>query len=297
MGKKNKEKSTFSKVLKENRKKIDIIVSPSDGSTKTLAEITDESIEAITGTPIESLVPVTVTEAAESSVNDLQYTAIRTTYTDALYSLYEMGIKTGQKQTLIIPLTSDAAEDLEQDDRFADILDALRKTTNLEMIWDDMPRKVFKRAAAWSVDDSGDPMFVIRIPNVCMFYSSIQKNVANSPLLFDLIVAITNVSTKSLRKAKKAGSDRFSEFQESFTTNLVKIMANFGASSVHVPLWMEFFADEEEAAVSWVNALKAGKPATLKRFSFATPDAITLLSFNRNLIENINSKECGMKVV
>lgn len=295
MGKKNKD--AFSKVLKENRKKIEIVVNSQDGETKTLAEMTDESIAAITGTPIESLVPVTVTEAAENSVNDLQYTAIRTTYTDALYSLYEMGIKTGQKQTLLVPLTSDAVGELEEDENFHDILYALWKNTNLCLIWEEIPRKIMKRAEAWASDESGDPMFVIRIPNICMFYSTIQKNVAASPLMFDLIIAITNVSAKSLKKAKKSGSDRFSEFQKDFATSMVKIINNFGASSVHTPLWLRFFADEEDAAVSWVDALKAAKPATLKRLSFATPDAVTLLSFNRNLIENVNTKECGMKVV
>lgn len=294
--KKDKDRSSFSKVLKENKKKIKVIVD-SSSDEKTLQDVTDASIEGIVGTPIDSMVPITVTEAAESSVNDLPYTAIRTTYTDSLYSLYEMGIKTGQKQTLIIPLASNAVEDLDGDPNLSEIIYALKKSSNIGMIWDEFPRKIVKRAQAWADDEGGDTMFVIRIPNVCMFFNSIPRNKAARPLVFDIIIAITNASTKSLKRAKKMQEDNIETFSATFASDLVKVIGNFGASSVHIPVWLDFYRNEDAASSAWVEALKEGKPSTLKRLSFATPDAVTLLSFNRGLIEGINKTDCGMKIV
>lgn len=297
--KKDKSSNDFSKVLKENKKKIEVIIG--DAAERTLQEITDESIESITGTEIGSMIPITVTEAASAAVTDLPYTAIRTTYTDCLYSLYEMGIKTGQKQTLVVPLTSDATDDLEVDWRFGDILDALRKSTNIDMIWDDFPKKIMKKAATWAEDDNGDIAFVIRIPNVLMFYKSISKNKPSKPLVLDILAVITNASSKSIKKAKKNGMhDKMEEFSDRFAEAIVKTLGNYGVSSAHVPLWNEFYDIETgtAAANAWARALKESKPETLKRLSFATPDAVTLLEFNRHLIENINVDGVnGMKVV
>lgn len=296
MGKKH-DKHEFSKVLKENKKKITVTFDTWGDEEKTLQEVTDASIEGIVGTPIESMVPITVTEAADSSVNDLPYLAIRTTYTDSLYSLYEMGIKTGQKQTLVVPLTSDACDDLEEDAEFSEILFALKKSTNISMIWDEFPRKVMKRAQSWKDDSSGDEMFVIRIPNICMFYNSIPKNKATRPLVFDILVVIPNASAKSLKKARKLQEDNIEIFSNTFTSNIMRVLGNYGVSSAHVPVWTEFYRNETTAAEAWIAALKGSKPSTLKRLSFATPDATTLLTFNRVLIDGVNSADCGMKVV
>lgn len=295
--KKNKDKPEFSRILRENKKKITVSMGGVWDEPHTLQEVTDESIEGIVGTPIDSMVPITVTEAAESAVNDLPYTAVRTTYTDSLYSLYEMGIKTGQKQTLVVPLVSDAAEELTDDPKMDTILYALNKSTNIGMIWDEFPKKVLKRAQAWADDESGDNMFVIRIPNICMFYNSIPKNKAALPLVFDMIIVISNASAKSLKKVRKSEDDRIETFSSAFTSGIIKVLGNFGVSSAHIPLWMEFYRNDDLAGKAWVDALKESKPNTLKRISFATPDAVTLLTFNRVMIEGVNSSDCGMKVV
>ena len=55
-----KKKGSFGKVLKENAKKIRIAVGD---ETKSVAEMTEDTIGAITASPVDGVIPVSSAEA------------------------------------------------------------------------------------------------------------------------------------------------------------------------------------------------------------------------------------------
>lgn len=292
----------FQKVLSENQKKIKVQVEGWD-EPKTLGEAVDETVEAVTASAIDALIPVSVTEAAENAVNDLPYMAVMTHYTDVVYSMYEVGLKSmGRKQTMVIPLSADAAEDIDGSDRWIRVLESFKKNTNIGMVMERIPKKVWKKAAAWADDRDGGRAFVIRIPNLLMFPKNIRKNEVTNPMLFDLLFLFVNVSEKSMKKAKKKGLDEFNEFTKDLITDAVKALENFGASSVHFPLWDEFFSDAYDLARMWGDILTdtdtATKPKSLKRLVFSTSNPNLLICFNQELARVVNGNEgSGVRVV
>lgn len=299
MSKKGKTNS-FAKALRENQKKINVMVEGWE-EEKSLAEVTEETVNGIIATPISGMIPVTITEAVENALNDLPYLAISTLYTEAVYSAYELGMKNlGKRQTLIVPLTADAADDPFVDQRFSSVIDVLQKNTNIGLVLDEMPKKVFKKVRLWAEDENAGRMFIIRIPNLMMFHDNIVKGKTATPVLFDLVVLFTNATSKALRKAKKKSPDDFKDFTTDFVKDTISVVRNFGASSVHIPLWQEFYPDEYEAARIWAAQLTddANKVQTLKRLVFSTTDPNYLISFNQETARIINGDEGnGMRVV
>lgn len=294
-------KNTFSKALRENQKRINVKLPGSDEEIR-LVDATERSVEGISATPIDAMMPITAPEILENADTDLPYLAIRTSYTESVFSLYEMGIKSpaGRKQTIVVPLTLDAADDLWGDAnvRLNSVVDILRRNTNIALIVDKFPKKVLKRVSSWADDEESARMFVIRIPNILMFHENVVKKQVATPFAFDLVIVITNTKEKSLRKAKKRDKDTFDKFSEIFVRDIAAVLENFAISSVHFPLWGEFYRDPYVAAHIWAAGLAEKKTPVLKRVIFATPDPEYLICFNQEAIRTINNDEGnGMRVV
>jgi hypothetical protein len=297
MGKKKDKDKSFTNALDDNKKKIN--VQPIGWTEpKTLAEAIDDSVEKTTSCSINAMIPVSVTESAENQP-DLPYLAITTCYTDSIYSLYELGFKSqGVKQTLVVPLLRDSADDIFEDERLDAVIRALSRNTNIALVIDELPKKTWKKLKEWANDDDGGNMFVIRIPNLLMFHENVKKNEVTTPSLFDVLITVSNVSSKSLKKAKKSSDEAIDDWTKAFTTDVVSIFDNFGVGSAHVPLWKEFFRDPYVAAHKWAASLTEGKHSCLKRLTFSTTEPTLLTSFNGEMTRILNGDEGnGMRVI
>lgn len=313
MGKKKDKKKDFGSILEANAKKIKIEV-PGWEQIENVADMIQVSVSGTTACPLDAMIPATVTECAKSAL-DLPYMAISTNYTQHVYSMYELGIKSQHIQTLVVPLYSDAAEGLLKNDRFSDLYDTMCKYTDIALVYDEVQKKISKKLESWADEEGGCPMFVIRIPNLLMFHESIKKDVVSKPVLFDLIIIVSNASKKTLKKLKKeqkpssdgvfaninSRRDMFDEYSIDFINGLLSVIDNYGSSSVHIPLWEEFYYDAYMAAVYWASRLiETSKNRTgLKRLVFSTSDPKYLIEFNNNITSFINKDAdgYGMRVV
>lgn len=311
MGKKNKDKfkgKAFGTILDAHSKKIRVQGANWD-SPKTIAECVEETLAGITACPSDSLIPIGVTETAENALS-LPYLAISSQYTQHVYSMYESGMKSQSKQTIIIPLCSDAAEGLKHNKTFMDAYETMASCTNIELVFSEIPKKVWKKLAAWADEDGGARMFVIRIPNLLMFHESVKKDEVAKPIVFDLIITVSNVTEKSLKKAKKnsvtsiSGArkepDQFDMFIDDFVRDTLSVIDNYGASAAHFPLMDNFYHDAFDAAIHWAARLtETSKSRTaLKRLVFSTKEPKFLIEFNNNMTSLINKDEgCGMRVI
>ena len=252
MSKKNK-LPNFGKMLKENQKKILVSLK---GEDKKLSEVTEESVNGIVCTALSSVVPVSVTEAAENSVPGVKKITATTSYAQTAWSVYENALKNGEiKQTMLIMVP---ASD------FGDILNGaspdmepLYSRSNIEMILNKFPEKMLKRVNKWSESTDQIPdMFVVKIPNVVLFTDSIRKNVTCSSKVFDVVICLIK-SDKSLKKLKKKDMDEFNKTVDFAVSKTINILKDLGSSCIHMNIDERFISDPHDYAAVWAKYLLA----------------------------------------
>ena len=282
MSKKNK-LPNFGKMLKENQKKILVSLK---GEDKKLSEVTEESVNGIVCTALSSVVPVSVTEAAENSVPGVKKITATTSYAQTAWSVYENALKNGEiKQTMLIMVP---ASD------FGDILNGaspdmepLYSRSNIEMILNKFPEKMLKRVNKWSesIDQIPD-MFVVKIPNVVLFTDSIRKNVTCSSKVFDVVICLIK-SDKSLKKLKKKDMDEFNKTVDFAVSKTINILKDLGSSCIHMNIDERFISDPHDYAAVWAKYLLAEMTnGIIASFTFCTTDTDTLVSFNDQLTKS-----------
>lgn len=282
MSKKNK-LPNFSKMLKENQKKIIVSVK---GEEKKLSDITDDSVEGIVCTALSSVVPVSVTEAAENSVPGVKKLSASTSYAQTAWSVYENALKNGDiKQTMLIMApVSDFAEILSG---VSEDLEPLESRSNIEMILDKFPEKMTKRIAKWSeTTDQIPDLFVVKIPNVVLFTDSIKKNETCSSKTFDIVICLAK-SAKSLKKLKKKDKEQFDETVDFIVSKTIKVLKDLGSSCVHTNIDERFVSDPHDYADVWAkHLLEEMNSGIIANFTFCTTDTDTLVSFNDQLTKS-----------
>lgn len=270
----------FSKMLKENEKKILVSVK---GEEMKLSVVTDASVNDIICTALESVVPVSVTEAAENSVPGVKKISASTSYAQTAWSLYENALKNGDiKQTmLILAPVSDFKDIL---NGVSSELESLYSRTNIEMIMENFPEKLAKRVSKWSEEKNQIPdMFVVKIPNIVLFTESIRKNEPCASKLFDLVICLVK-SEKSLKKLKKKDKDEFTKTVDFAVSKSINILKDLGSSCVHVTIDDRFMDDPHDYADIWSkHLLEDASKGIISNVTFCTTDTDTLVSFNNTL--------------
>ena len=280
MSKKGKTVS-FSKMLKENEKKILVTVK---GEEMKLSAATSASVDGIICTSLDSVVPVSVSEAAENSVPGVKKVSVQTSYAQTAWSLYENALKSGDiKQTMLIMTPESDIDDVLSGD-YAD-LEPLYGRTNIQMIMDAIPEKLVKRITKWhNAEKKMDlDMFIVKIPNVILFTDSIKKNVPCSTKVFDLVFCFVR-TPKSLKKLAKKDVEKFDEAVEFSVARTISVLKDFGSSCVHTTIDDRFMIDPHDYAEVWAkNLIAESEKGIISNFTFCTTDTDTLVSFNNQI--------------
>lgn len=280
MSKKGKTPS-FNKMLKENEKKILVNVK---GDEMKLSAATTASVDSIVCTSLDSVVPVSVSEAAENSVPGVKKIAVTTSYAQTAWSLYENALKNGDiKQTMLILAPESDIDDVFSGDY--EELEPLLGRTNIQMILDNIPEKLVKRVKKWyDGENSKVPdMFIVKIPNVILFTDSIKKNVPCNSKLIDIVVCFVR-SGKSLKKLGKKDKEKFDEIIDFTVSKAISVLKDFGSSCVHTMLDERFMVDAHDYADVWAKYLLEEKgKGIISSVTFCTVDTDTLVSFNNQI--------------
>lgn len=292
MGKKNKEKTSFSKMLKENQKVIR--VATNDGEEKDLATLTSETLENLVASPLDGMIPVSSSEAAENAVKGATKLSISTAYAQSVFSMYEFALKYyGTKQTLVVTVSEKDVEDIW--DANAQAYGPLKDRSNLKLVLDKFPEKAKKKVMNWAEEDCVPALFVIRIPNLVVFHGDIKKNAVSKAKFFDLVIEVIR-SGKPMPKLKKKRPDEFARISQFVVDSTVRVLKEFGASCAHIPLNKDLYDDPHDYATMWCKALVDEKNNLLTRVVFCTPDPDELVSFNAQLTEDM-LKMVGFDIV
>ena len=284
---KNKKSKDFTKMLKENQKKITVMVKD---ERKTVQQLVNESVEGIVATSLGGIMPVSAAEAVESSLPDSKGLAISAHYSSAVYSMYQFILKNKDaKQTLIITLPSSV---INEDDSISDMIkgeegefDGLSDRSDLDLVLDKIPEKQKKRLVKWAEEKGNTDIFVLKIPNLLLFHDVIKKKEPSKANLYDLVVQFVRTD-KSLKKIKKKDNEQFREISKFICEKSVSVMKDFGVSCAHIYIDPRYFIDVHDYAHDWAEALSNGiseKNKILNRIIFCTPEPDTLVSFNQQL--------------
>lgn len=291
MGKKEKEKSNFSKMLKENQKAIRILTN--DGE-KDLADLTNATVEALIASPLDGMIPVPSSEAAENAVAGASSLCISTAYAENVFSMYEFTLKYSKtKQTLIVPVSEKDIEDI-WDANYSGY-GPLKDRSNLKLVLDKFPEKAKKKLANWAEEGEIPALFVIRIPNLVLFHGDIKKNAVSKARFFDLVIEVVR-SGKSMTKLKKKKPEEFATVSKFVVDSTVRVLKEFGVSCAHIPLDRDFYDEPHDYAKMWVDALTEEQNNLLTRVVFCTPEPDELVSFNAQLTESMLNK-VGFNIV
>lgn len=280
--------SKFSKMLKENAKKITIKVKDEE---RSLHSLTEETVENLVATNADSIIPASTTEVAEESLGTKSL-GIGITYSRMPFSMYEFAIKHGTaKQTMV--LTLEAENYTKILNCSLEDLDVLSSRTNIQMIMDKMPAKVVKKLENFAENEEGkNDAFVLKIPNIVLFYDTIKKKEVSPAKLFDLVVVLVRTK-KSISKLKRKNPDLFKNLCSSVVEQTVSVMANMGITCSHIRMDSLFYEDPHVYASNWVKSLTENDAAQkiLERVIFCTNDVDTLAQFNAQIrAELVNNK-------
>lgn len=290
MSKKNKEVS-FSKMLKENCKVIKVL---KDSEEKALADVTEDTLNDIVASPLDGMIPVTSSEAAENVVPGATKLTISAAYAQNVFSMYEFALKYNTtKQTLVVIVPEKEIEDIFDADYAG--FGPLKDRSNLKLVMDKFPEKAKKKLVNWAEESEVPGMFVIRIPNLVVFHGDIKKNATSKAKFFDLVIEVVR-SGKSLTKLKKKRPEQFKEVSDFVVTSTVRVLKEFGASCAHIPLDKDLYLDPHHYATMWATSLNAEKNGLLTRLVFCTSDPDELVAFNAQLTEDM-LKLAGFDVI
>ena len=155
MSKKNKEVS-FSKMLKENCKVIKVL---KDSEEKALADVTEDTLNDIVASPLDGMIPVTSSEAAENVVPGATKLTISAAYAQNVFSMYEFALKYNTtKQTLVVIVPEKEIEDIFDADYAG--FGPLKDRSNLKLVMDKFPEKAKKKLVNWAEESEVPGMFV-----------------------------------------------------------------------------------------------------------------------------------------
>ena len=289
-----KKKGSFGKVLKENAKKIRIAVGD---ETKSVAEMTEDTIGAITASPLDGVIPVSSAEAVENTIPGESGLTLMTSYAKVVFTLYEFALKNPAiKQSLVMQLPASEVENILDGD-FGMEYDSLFTHTNLKMILDGMSEKRKTRLCKWSEETVNNPdIYVVKIPNVIFFYNTIKKGETADSRLFDLVLVFVRTK-KDLHKLKKK-EEQFTELSDWVVKSTVNILRDLGIGSMHIALNDDFFDDVHKFATAWAKNLSTNDNKILNRIVFSTMDPDTLASFQHQVkTDLITAGINGVKVI
>lgn len=270
-------------MLKENQKVI--YVKTNDNEEKNLATLTNETLESLVASPLDGVIPVSSSEAAENAVKGSTRLSISTAYAQSVFSMYEFALKYyGTKQTLVIIVPEDEVEDIW--DANYQAYGPLKDRSNLKLALDKFPEKAKKKVMNWAGEDEIPALFVIRIPNLVVFHGDIKKNAVSKAKFFDLVIEVVR-SGKSMPKLKKKKPDEFTRISQFVVDSTIRVLKEFGSSCAHIPLNKDLYDDPHDYASMWCKSLTDEKNNILTRLVFCTSDPDELVSFNSQLAENM----------
>ena len=276
--KKDKIKS-FTKVLKENQKSI--LVKSGD-ETITLKEATTKSVENMVISPLDGLISIPASEAAENALLDTSL-MVSTHYAQSVFSMYEFTMRyPDTKQTLIITVMSDEIDEVLSLSK--SIYGPLRERSSIGLIIPQIPDKKVNQIRNWAENAKGADMYVIRIPGILLFTGDIKKDVVSNTQKFDLIIQILHTS-KSLEKLRKKDKDEYERTVDFYLNGTSKVLTDMGVVCAHMPLIQEFYSDPHEYAQKWAKQLTLIKESNklLARMVFSTINMDDLVSFNAEI--------------
>lgn len=284
MGKKHMK---FSKMLKENAKKITVT---KDGEEKTLAEMTQATIDNIVMVPHDGMIPVTVSEAAKNTVEGESSLTIATNYSDSVYSMYEFALKYENKQTLVLTLPADDVDEIFDGEEDSRLKEFLFGRSNLKMVLERVPEKRIQKLKNWAKEKDVKKVesYIIKFPELVLFCKEIKKHGPSNVKIFDLVVQVVR-SPKSIRKLKKKNQKEFEETISKIVEDLSSTLKQLAIGCCHMNLDDRFFDDPHDYARIWAKFLDEDITKILNRMIFCTSDIDTMVSFNgemRRIVED-----------
>lgn len=276
MGKKH---NKFSKMLKENAKKITVT---KDGEEKTIAEMVQATIDNLVMVPHDGMIPVTVSEAVKNSVDGESSLTITTAYAEPVFSMYEFALKYDNKQTLLITLpASEIGEIFDDDERNSRLEELLFGRSNLKMVLDRVPEKRIQKLRSWAgeKDVKNVESYIIKFPDLVLFYGDIKKHGPSKAKLFDFVIQVVR-SPKSIRKMKRKDQKEFESTVNKIVDDLSSTLKQLAVGCCHMSLDERFFINPYDYAKMWAKFLDEDITKILNRMIFCTRDIDTMVAFN-----------------
>lgn len=288
--KKNKEKQSFTKMLKENQKKISIEI---DGEEKSIPTCTEESAENVICATLDALVPLSSEEAIKKKA-DIKFD-MDTRYSRAAFMLYENGVKMTHypSQTLSVIMDVEQATDW-MDYGMNPIIESLMTKTNLSMILGELekPRKkIEKWLQGKPEDDANHETMVLNIPNVVLFTGLVKKGEPSDAILFNLMIIMVRTK-KPMDKIKSKNNDLALEIETSVIDDVIDAAIKLGNSALLVDISNPFNVTSESYANKWFE-LVCNTDNRNKLFDYIMFNAEILnqyIVFSRTLQERMTDK-------
>lgn len=256
MAKKKKDKKknkgtlqAFNEMLAKHQKEIKIHIGDED---KTLKELTSDSAENVTAVTFDSVIPEDGKEIAKRSKESFEMKAF---LSSPIFKLFESGISSDSKQTLLLTIQDSDAPYLFANDVNEDITTLYGKS-NLSLILNKMD-KPKRKLEKWCKSDAETDydVFVMRIPNVVLFTHKICKDELTNAIIFDIIVQVVKTKKKFSKIVKN--EDKLSELSKFVIKCTIETMKNFGSVSTIIPITSKFGVDEYQLGDDWASyALK-----------------------------------------
>lgn len=233
MGKNKKKKASdykdFISMLKDNKEKIYLM---KNDEKISLSEAVTETVGNITAVVKEGIIPISSEDAAKKKTSG--NCQINLHYAKAPFTLYEYSMKHRTiPQTLVLTLTEEEVEDL-FDFNVNPTVTTLMERTNIGLILKKMEKQKTK-IKNWlkQEPDEAMEMFVVNIPDIVLFTSTIQKKEISKAVFFNLCIEVVKTK-KKLSKLQKKDPDAYTDLCKSVLDNTLEVAISLGNSYVHI---------------------------------------------------------------
>lgn len=230
-----------------NKYKSDITVTQ-DGKEFTLEEISKKSASNTKAVPFDSIIPVSAEEAIKNKKVNFNMSA---SFSASVYKLFELGMAS-PKETCTLLCTIDAAD---VDEMFSEssstTMGLLKNKSNLSLVLDNLDKKIgnMEKWAEQEPDDDFD-MFVLTIPNLCMFKTKFSDDYKADAVFFNLCIQVVK-GKKRISKVKRKGGELLETLCKFVVKCSMENIKDHGFSSVVIPAVDRFAEDYYAVIENW----------------------------------------------
>lgn len=217
-----------------------------DGKEFTLEELSKNSASEATAVPFDAIIPVSAEDAIKSKKVNF---GISANFSAAVYKLFELGMAS-DGVTLLLTADADDIENIFSSSSSL-TMSLLKNKSNLSLVLDEMDKKLTKmeRWAERECEDDFD-MFVLNIPNLCMFKTKFTDDMEADVIYFNLCMQVVK-GKKRLSKVKKKGGETLETLCKFVVKCTMENIKDHGFSSVVIPAVDKFAEDYYAVIENW----------------------------------------------